>query len=894
MPTKKSEKAEAVVQAEVKSEKTAASETAARKTAARKTTTKKTTAASAAKTDKPAVKKASAKKAAAAKPATKKAPAKKAPAKKSAAAKVKEVQEEIKTEARLGAEVIEAVAVLAEEPVKEQIAKEAAAAQAARAQLAAKSTAENNEARLGAEVIEAVAVLAEEPVKEQIAKEAAAAQAARAQLAAKSTAENNAQTNLSARSVKDAKVAAKGFKKPAKRKKAVKKNAVGQTPAQAAAIKAQIAAEAADGTRIIEGIAEIKGTPYAEVVKQAEAKAAQASRAMLAAKSTAENNAQTNLKARSLAFMLEGSHQTAAQRDAGVAQIAAEAADLAAKSTAENNAQTNLKARSLAFMLEGSHQTAAQRDAGVAQIAAEAADGVKVMEGIDKLGKKVEAKKVKAAKRAQELAGSDQSAAQRKAGVAQIAAEAADGVKVMEGIDSLAKKTEAKKAQAKKVKAAKRADELAGSDQTAAQRKAGVAQIAAEAADGVKVMEGIARLAEKLTPEQASRAELAAKSTAENNAQTNLSARSVKDAAVAAKGFKKPKRKKAVKKNAVGQTPAQEQAVIKQIAAEAADGTRIIEGIAEVEGTPYATTVEETKKAAAQKSREVLASRTRKVMSKTRKELTREAAAFYGTLDDQTLLEMVQAVGLDMDLDTLKNDLMMARNIDELIDSYVTQAEKSGKHYTFAYDGFDETVIPYLCNRIAANLPHKASDNAALAEKIEKDVDRILINDAFNDTAVYNDLLDDVRAVLMYGQHNHLNTLAEVEKQIPADLNKLIDRFMKVAYTILPGWQYNDVKYYEGFLYGVLTQFEDLVSLHNRAMMDVADLYIKHGDYNRGNEDYGYVLRENQLKDQIYYRFANVYAPFDLQRAKEIARDALRVVDGRYDYYPNIIEILNR
>ena len=117
---------------------------------------------------------------------------------------------------------------------------------------------------------------------------------------------------------------------------------------------------------------------------------------------------------------------------------------------------------------------------------------------------------------------------------------------------------------------------------------------------------------------------------------------------------------------------------------------------------------------------------------------------------------------------------------------------------------------------------------------------------------------------------------------------------MTVAVTILPGWQYNDVKYYEGFLYSVMAQFADLASWQNRALMDIADLYILHGDYNKGNEDYAYVLRENQLKDQIYYRFANVYVPFDLQRAKGIARDALRVIDGRYDYYPKLIEILEK
>ncbi len=170
----------------------------------------------------------------------------------------------------------------------------------------------------------------------------------------------------------------------------------------------------------------------------------------------------------------------------------------------------------------------------------------------------------------------------------------------------------------------------------------------------------------------------------------------------------------------------------------------------------------------------------------------------------------------------------------------------------------------------------------------------MLINEGINDSAIYKDLFDDVRQVLVYAQQNGIESLEEMETIIPADLHGLLDRFMTVAYTILPGWQHNDVKYYEGFLYGVMAQFEDLASWQNRALMDIADLYIKHGDYARGNDGYSYVLRENQLKDQIYYRFASVYESFDLQRAKGIVRDALRVIDGRYDYYPKLIEILEK
>ena len=77
-------------------------------------------------------------------------------------------------------------------------------------------------------------------------------------------------------------------------------------------------------------------------------------------------------------------------------------------------------------------------------------------------------------------------------------------------------------------------------------------------------------------------------------------------------------------------------------------------------------------------------------------------------------------------------------------------------------------------------------------------------------------------------------------------------------------------------------------------LLDVADLYIKHDDFQHGDECYGYILRDNQIKDYIYYRFAAVYENIDLNKAKALANESLQFVDERYTYYSNIMEILNK
>lgn len=649
--------------------------------------------------------------------------------------------------------------------------------------------------------------------------EKAAAMASRKELADKSAAENNVQKNLSARSEADAKIAAKGYKKPARKK--AKKNAVNQTKAAAAADTSRIAAEAKDGARIYAGIKEVKGMDYADVVAAAKADAANQARAALTAKAFGAS-VQNNLTARS---------------------------------------QAALKA----FNLEESHQSKEEMDARLDVIGTEDKDGAKIFNSIENMKDAPYESAAPAAKSAENA----------------VPAKKAKPAKT--------------KASAKSSKAAEEAAVLEGSHQSKQEMDAHLDVIGTETKDGAEIFNSIENMKdapyEKVAPAMASRIELARKSAAENNTQTNLSARSAADAKLAAKGYKKPARRKA----SSAQSKEAQEKIVSQILAEVKDGGRLFRLIKEVPGTPYEEVVKAVEEKAAMESRKKLAAKTRPALGAgTAKSASDEENAFYSSLDDQTLLEMAQAVGLDMDYDTLKKELELSPDIDAQTQKYLEDAARSGKKFTFEKDGFDERVIPFLTKKIAATLPNKEKDNVEFARKATADINRMLINDSANDTAIYNDLFADVKHVLMYAQQNGLYTLEDVEKAIPADLAKLIDRFMTVAYTILPGWQYNDVKYYEGFLYSVMAQFDDLADQQNRALMDIADLYIKHGDYQKGNDGYGYVLRENQLKDQIYYRFAKVYEPFDLQRAKGIASDALRIIDGRYTYYPQILEILQK
>ena len=273
--------------------------------------------------------------------------------------------------------------------------------------------------------------------------------------------------------------------------------------------------------------------------------------------------------------------------------------------------------------------------------------------------------------------------------------------------------------------------------------------------------------------------------------------------------------------------------------------------------------------------------------------LTDEKMKAYDAFPVETLLEMANALGMAKSMDALKDELAVALDVPAYTEKVLLANVKPDHGYVFEDDGFDETVIPVLVEKVLAVIPVKSSDYMRLAEEIEANKDFKLTGNPIADADEYHILFDLVKQILMIGQKNHIHSLEEIKTVVPADARKLIETFMDVAYDLLPTWQYNDVEYYKEFLYAVLTQFNELYDLHNRAMMDVADLFIKHGDYGQGDADYNYVIRENDIKDYIFFRFANVYRPIDLQKAKSIAGSALRYVDGRYDFYPMIMEIIN-
>ena len=292
-----------------------------------------------------------------------------------------------------------------------------------------------------------------------------------------------------------------------------------------------------------------------------------------------------------------------------------------------------------------------------------------------------------------------------------------------------------------------------------------------------------------------------------------------------------------------------------------------------------------TKKASTKKTT------TKKTTTKkaTTKKMTKEEQ--YAKLSLDTCLDLAKAMSMDVTRDSIIQQLILNPDVKSVSENLVNKYQLTGK-FNFEEDGYDEGLVEVLVSKVFETADIKPQK----PEDLQADVTHALnykFTDVVADGEEYKDKFDTMRKVLMIAQHKDIHDSKKLEEEVGVDVEKFVEEFMDLAYSVLKTWKYEDVDYYEHFIFAVLSQLEDLHNKYsNRIMMDVADLYILHGDYGLGDADYAYILRENQIKDYIYYRYASIYEGVDKDKAKQIANQALQFVDDRFTYYPNIIAVL--
>lgn len=210
-------------------------------------------------------------------------------------------------------------------------------------------------------------------------------------------------------------------------------------------------------------------------------------------------------------------------------------------------------------------------------------------------------------------------------------------------------------------------------------------------------------------------------------------------------------------------------------------------------------------------------------------------------------------------------------------------------------EGYDINIVMATLEKVVDTMPIAAVQFKDIKKAVNACVKVQLGDDAEKNAKHYLDTFSLAEKVLMIGQRKDLSSTKAAKALIKVDVEKFFDYFFTLAYDVLKTWQYEDIEYYQQFAFAILSQYEDLYNgYQNKVQMDCADLFILHGDEGRGDYEYGYVLRENQIKDYIYYRFANIYVDRNLEKAKAIAVSAFACVDERYQYFDDLVAITKK
>lgn len=277
------------------------------------------------------------------------------------------------------------------------------------------------------------------------------------------------------------------------------------------------------------------------------------------------------------------------------------------------------------------------------------------------------------------------------------------------------------------------------------------------------------------------------------------------------------------------------------------------------------------------------------------KKADKEKLEAYAALSLDEAIQKAQAMGVQHVYEDYTRFLLDEADSKQIAKNIIDGNALSEKGFTFDKDGFDTDLISVVLEKVADTMDVKAMDYKELKKDITACLKAEMTADAEANAAEYLKEFKVCEKLLMIGQRKNITDAAIVSDLIGADVDAFVAHFFQFAYAILPGWQYDDVKFYEDFAFAVLSQYSDLYEKYQlNILLDVADLYIKHGDFGHGDECYGYILRDNQIKDYIYYRFASVYEDIDFNKAKALAYESLQYVDGRYTYYQNIMDIINK
>ena len=205
----------------------------------------------------------------------------------------------------------------------------------------------------------------------------------------------------------------------------------------------------------------------------------------------------------------------------------------------------------------------------------------------------------------------------------------------------------------------------------------------------------------------------------------------------------------------------------------------------------------ETKKATAKKTTKKTTTKKTTTKKVTTKKMTKEEQ--YAKLSLDTCLDLAKAMSMNVTRDSIIQQLILNPDVKSVSKDLVNKYQLTGK-FNFEEDGYDEDLVEVLVSKVYETADIKPEK----AEDLQADVDHALnykFTDVVADGEEYKAQFDTMRKVLMIAQHKDIHDSKKLDEEIGIDVEKFVEEFMDLAYSVLKTWKYEDVDYYEHFIY---------------------------------------------------------------------------------------------
>lgn len=265
----------------------------------------------------------------------------------------------------------------------------------------------------------------------------------------------------------------------------------------------------------------------------------------------------------------------------------------------------------------------------------------------------------------------------------------------------------------------------------------------------------------------------------------------------------------------------------------------------------------------------------------------------YAQLDLSVCMEYIKKMGIKESIEDL-TDMLSKQNAAAVKETLLKSYGIKKTSFTIKKDGFNVQVIDAVLKKIAEKHAETGSEYGDLNAEIQAVKALSLTGDDEKNANLYHRMFAVMEQLLMIGQKVNVHELSMIEKNIQiSDLETVVLQFMQIANGVLDKFLYRDVEFYESFMYEFCSQYDDIYwIIEQELQMDIADQYIRHQDYQRGDVNYGYLLRENGIRDKVYSRFVRVYENIDHDKAKGLAHEASRFTSVDSPHYAYIHKIM--